>query len=190
MTGPRSDAVRSRTKILAAARRYPLEELRLNDLARTAGVGVATVYRHFPTVPSLVEALTIDALELLVNQARTSSADPDPASAFARFVRALASMQINHSGLQSVLLSNSLSADAHRMRDELFSLAQTVLINAIEVGAVRPGLTIDQVERLICGVEHAVRLGEGDDRDLLLDVMLHGLTVPDVAPITVQDRMA
>ncbi|WP_030155402.1 TetR/AcrR family transcriptional regulator [Glycomyces sp. NRRL B-16210] len=174
----RSDAARSRARILDAARRQPITELRLNDLAREAGVGVATVYRHFPTVTALVEALTIEALEQLVDEARTAAADPDPALAFTRLVRSTATRQLEHQGLQTVLLSDEVSSAARGLRDELFDLAQTVLTNAITAGAVRPDLSLDQVQRLVCGVEHAVRLGDGSDRDLLLDVVVSGLSLP------------
>ncbi|MER6941898.1 helix-turn-helix domain-containing protein, partial [Nocardioides sp. NPDC000441] len=60
MSPLRSDAARSRAKILDTARARPVTDLRLNELARAAGVGVATVYRHFPTVDALVEALNLD----------------------------------------------------------------------------------------------------------------------------------
>ncbi len=174
----RSDAARSRVKILDAARQQPITDLRLNELARRAGVGVATVYRHFPTVTALVEALTIAALEELVAEARTAAADPDPSRAFSQLVRSVATMQLEHEGLQSVLLSDEVSSTAHDLRTELFDLARTVHTNATAAGVVRPGISFDQVQRLVCGVEHAVRLGDGSDRDALLDVMVSGLTPP------------
>jgi len=173
----RADAARSRAKILDAAHRRPITELRLNDLARAAGVGVATVYRHFPTVTALVEALTIDALEQLVVEARAAAAEPDPARAFAQLVRTTATRQLEHQGLQAVLLSDEISSTARHLRTELFDLAQATLANAIAAGAVRPDLSLDQVQRLVCGVEHAVRLGDGGDRDQLLDVVVSGLTL-------------
>lgn len=172
----RSDAARSRARILDAAREQPVTELRLNDLARAAGVGVATVYRHFPTVPALIEALTIEALEQLVEQARSAAAEPDPAEAFSLLVRSTATQQLEHQGLQTVLLSDDVSTEARGLREELFGLAETTLANAITAGAVRPSISIDQVQHLVCGVEHAVRLGDGHDRELLLDVMLSGLS--------------
>lgn len=178
MTTLRSDAARSRARILEAARRTPVTELRMNDLARAAGVGVATVYRHFPTVTALVEALNITALEQLVDEARTAVADPDPARAFTRLVRRTATRQLRHPGLQTVLLSDEISPEARGLRDELFDLAQSALETAVAAGAVRPDVTLDQVRRLVCGVEHAVRLGNGDDRDLLLDVVVAGLSSP------------
>lgn len=99
-------------RILKAARRQPITELRLNNLARTAGVGVTTVYRHFPTVTALVEALTLPALEHLVDEVRSAAADPDPTRAFTQFVRRTAALQLEHQGLQAVLLPDDVSSDA------------------------------------------------------------------------------
>ncbi|WP_406031380.1 TetR/AcrR family transcriptional regulator [Nocardioides sp. NBC_00163] len=171
----RSDAARSRAKILDTARARPVTELRLNELARAAGVGVATVYRHFPTVDALVEALNLDALEQLVARARTAAEIPDPGEAFTTFVRSAARFQVEHEGLQAILLSEEVSPAARALRDELFGLAETTLEEAIRNGSVRPDITTSHLQRLVCGVEHAVRLGDGTDRDLLLDVMLSGL---------------
>lgn len=173
----RSDAARSRELILEAARQQPITDLRLNNLARAAGVGVATVYRHFPTVTALVEALTLAALEQLVDEARTAAVNPDPARAFTEFVRRAATLQLEHQGLQTVLLSDDVSSDARELRGELLDLAQSTLANAIAAGVVRPTISIDQVQRLVCGVEHAVRLGDGSDQDLLLDIVVSGLTL-------------
>ncbi|MBB1024016.1 MULTISPECIES: TetR/AcrR family transcriptional regulator [unclassified Dietzia] len=172
----RSDAARSRAKILEAARRQPISELRLNDLARQADVGVATVYRHFPTVTALVEALTLEALDQLVDKARAAAEEPDPSRAFTQLVRETATRQLQHEGLQLMLLSDETSTAVRGLRDELFGLAQTTLTNAIAAGAVRPDISLDQVQRLVCGVEHAVRLGDGSDRDQLLEVVLAGLS--------------
>lgn len=176
MSPLRSDAARSRAKILDTARERPVTELRLNELARAAGVGVATVYRHFPTVDALVEALNIDALEQLVVQARAAAEIPDPGEAFTTFVRSAALSQVEHEGLQSILLSEEVSPEAAELRGELFRLAETALATAVRNGVVRPGITTSHLQRLVCGVEHAVRLGDGSDRDLLLDVMLSGLS--------------
>jgi AcrR family transcriptional regulator len=175
MPALRADAARSRARILDAARDLPITELRLNDVARRADVGVATVYRHFPTVPTLVEALSLEALEQLVELARATASDSDPAAAFSRLVRHGATQQLEHEGLQAVLMADEVSPEAQGLREELVRHAESTLAAAIAVGAVRPGFSIDQVQRLVCGVEFAVRLGDGRDRDLLLDVVLSGL---------------
>ncbi|OCG73612.1 TetR/AcrR family transcriptional regulator [Microbacterium sediminis] len=175
MSSLRSDAARSRQQILRAARGRAIDDLRFNELAREAGVGVGTVYRHFPNMPALVEALNHDALELLVERARAALDATDPAAALDAFVREAVQLQVERDGLQSVLLSPDASPDARALRDELMPLVQRILDRAAEAGALRTGISVDQLQRLVCGVEHAVRLGGGRDRDLFLGVVLAGL---------------
>ena len=175
MASLRSDAARSRATILETARAVPVADLRLNDLARDAGLGVGTVYRHFPTVASLVEALNTDALEQLIELARAASDIDDPGEAVATLVRDSVAVQLQHDGLQATLVATDVSPAVNTLRDELLTAAKAVLDRAVRSGAVNGTITIGHVQRLVCGVEHAVRLGDGADRELLLDVMLAGL---------------
>src|SRR5919112_521068 len=62
----RADARRNREKVLAAARSVFSEhgrDAQIEDVARRGGVGVGTVYRHFPTKEALIEALMVDSFE-------------------------------------------------------------------------------------------------------------------------------
>ncbi|BDZ38341.1 TetR/AcrR family transcriptional regulator [Microbacterium suwonense] len=171
----RADAARSRERILAAARGIASDELRLNDLAREAGLGVGTVYRHFPTVTALLEELHADTLNELVGIARRTAQSASPGSAFVDLVRAGAELQLSCDGLQTVLIADDVSAHTRALRDEFLRFAQSSLQAAIDEGLVRPEMTISAVQRLVCGVEHAVRLGSGADRSLLMDVLVAGL---------------
>ena len=175
MTRLRSDAARSRATILETARAVPVAELRLNDLAREAGLGVGTVYRHFPTVASLVEALSTDAMEQLIELARAASDIDDPGEAVATLVRDSVAVQLQNDGLQATLVATDVSPAVSALRDELLTTANAVLDRAVRSGAVSDKISIGHMQRLVCGVEHAVRLGNGADRELLLDVMLAGL---------------
>jgi AcrR family transcriptional regulator len=101
----RASPQRSRERILRAARGQDRSILRLNEVARQAGLGVGTVYRHFPTVHALVEALTLDTLHRLRAVAAEALAKPDAGTALARFLRAALDLQLEEGGLQAVLLS-------------------------------------------------------------------------------------
>lgn len=171
----RSDAARSRARILQAARTIAPDDLRLNDLARATGLGVGTVYRHFPTVAALLEALNVDALEQLVELARAAVQAPSPGEAFLGLVRDGAALQLERDGLQAVLTAPDASDQVVRLREELTRLVGVALAAAVAEGRVRPDVTVEHLQRLVCGVEHAVRLGAGRDRDLLLDIVLDGL---------------
>ncbi|WEO78286.1 TetR/AcrR family transcriptional regulator [Cryobacterium sp. SO2] len=176
MTTLRSDAARSRARILEVARTHDSHDLRLNDLAREAGVGVGTVYRHFPTVQALVEALTVNTIERMLEISQRAAAEPDPGTAFAFYLRSALTLQLEDGGLQSVLLSPADETDEVRAaKREIFGTFAAVLERAKRVGAVRPDLTLDQLSHLVCGIEYAVRLGSPADRSPLLEIILTGL---------------
>lgn len=179
MSALRSDAARSRTRILDAARTLDRGTLRLNDVAREAGVGVGTVYRHFPTVYALVEALSADTLDTMLATSRRAAADPDPGDGLALYLRSALTLQLEDGGLQAVLLSPADEAESVRTaKREIFESFTSVLESAQAAGIVRPELTVDHLAHLVCGIEHAVRLGSPDDLELLLQVMLDGLRPP------------
>lgn len=176
MPATRSDALRSRERILRAARGQDRSNLRLNEVAREAGLGVGTVYRHFPTVHALVEALALETLQRMRTAAVEALAEPDAATALARFLDAALELQLEEGGLQAVLLSPADEAeDVREAKREIFSAFQTVLARARAAGAVRPDLRAEHLQRLVCGIEHAIRLGGPRDRKLMLDVMLAGI---------------
>lgn len=176
MTTLRADAARSRERILEVARRADPRDLRLNEIAREAGVGVGTVYRHFATTHALLEELTRDALTRLGLVARAALDDPDPGHAFESMVREVVGLHLEAGGLQTVLLATEdVSPEIAALKAEVLGEASEVLARAQRAGAVRPELSPAQVERLACGIEHAVRLGPPEDRDLFVDALVAGL---------------
>jgi AcrR family transcriptional regulator len=87
----RADAVRNRARVLEAADRvFALEgaAVSIDDVAREAGVGVGTIYRHFPTKEDLLQAVVISRVESLVDQARALAAADDATAAFFDFLSA------------------------------------------------------------------------------------------------------
>lgn len=175
MSAMRADAARSRARILEAARGRASESIRLNDLARETGLGVGTVYRHFPTVTSLIEALNIDALDELATTARRVAQSPSPGAEFVDLVRGNAEAQLAREGLKELLIAEDISPEARSLREEYRHFASVALDAAIRERRVRPELTIEHIQQLTCGVEYAARLGDRADHPLLLDVMINGL---------------
>ena len=177
MTPIRSDAARSRERILEVARAHDRAlEFRLNDIAREAGVGVGTVYRHFPTVHALVEAITVDTVERMVDISRRALAEQDAATAFEFYLRSALNLQLEDGGLQAVLLSpDDETEEVRAAKREIFAAFSTVLAHAQSAGAVRQDVTLDRLSHLVCGIEYAVRLGEPDDRGPLVEIVLAGL---------------
>jgi len=181
----RADAHRNRARIIAAARAHLAAgdaTLALNDLAREVGVGVGTVYRHFPTRRALQEALAVDPLGQLLETIRAAAELDDPGEAFDALIRSGLTLQLAEVGLAEVLMSvDDATSDVRDRKAEIWSSAQGLLERAQAAGVVRPGVTLDDVERLVCGVEYAVRLVPGERSSAAqsyVDVLLAGLRTP------------
>ncbi|WP_371678119.1 TetR/AcrR family transcriptional regulator [Streptomyces sp. NBC_01276] len=125
---PRADAVRNRERILAAAREMLVEtgaEAPLDEIARRAGVGNATLYRHFPDRAALVHHVVLYVMDRVTAQAEDSLAEePDAFAALCRFTHAAADERIG-------ALCPMLSADFDRDHPELLA-ARDALETAVE----------------------------------------------------------
>ncbi len=102
----RADARRNYERLVATATAAFAErgaEASLDDIARRAGVGSGTLYRHFPTRQALLEAVYRDQVEELCSQARELLASPSPGDAFATWLRAMASYMTTKRGLSSLM---------------------------------------------------------------------------------------
>ncbi|WP_016698953.1 TetR/AcrR family transcriptional regulator [Actinoalloteichus spitiensis] len=180
--GPlRADAARNRDRILDAARELVREGdggLPLNVVARRAGVGVGTVYRHFPTSGALLESLVAGSLDALVESARAAVSMADPAAALVAFLEGVLRGQLADEGLRLVLTRPAFACveTGERVRELLAALA-ALLERATRAGVVRPEITPDDVRRLLIGTHEAVRAGtEVDDRaGLYLGILVAGL---------------
>ncbi|MDT0157611.1 TetR/AcrR family transcriptional regulator [Microbacterium sp. ARD32] len=179
----RADAMRSRARILEAARGCDPTALRLNDVARRAGVGVGTVYRHFPTTHALVEALSAGGLDRYRELAREAAEESDPMRALELLVRRGVALQLEDGGLHVVLLAASDSdPETASLKHEFAMLTERILDAARSAGLVRADLTADRLIHLVCGIEYAVRT-DGGDPAFFVDVLLDGLRTGDGTPV-------
>jgi len=111
----RADAARNRAVIVAVAREVFAEqglEAPLEAIAARAGVGIATLYRRFPTREKLVAAALVDQVSAYAAAAEQALTEADPWLGFAGFVQRICELQADDRGL-SDLLSMTLSADEH-----------------------------------------------------------------------------
>jgi AcrR family transcriptional regulator len=183
-TALRADAARNRALVLRVAREQLAagdDSLQLNTIARLAGVGVGTVYRHFPNRHALLEALSAERFQQLVTEAQNAAADEDALTGLHRLLRFALGRALDDAGFAAVLESaGDAGAQTSAMKTELDRAIEELLDRAREAGAVRHDLEADDIRRLLCGVQHAVRSGDGDPRyaELYLDVLLEGLRPP------------
>jgi AcrR family transcriptional regulator len=178
----RADARRSRAKLLAAATAAFAEngaDAPLEDIARRAGVGIGTLYRHFPTRTDLQAAVFRTQVDAVCSTADELIGTVPPEQAFAGSVRAIASYLITKRGLAKALLdslgkdSELISVCSLRMRETLDHL----LGHAQGAGAVRTDITAQDVLRMVHGVVMATEQSPADT-DRLLGILLDGLRAP------------
>lgn len=177
----RADAARNRARVLQVAREQLAagdDSLQLNAIARLAGVGVATVYRHFPNSHALWEALSAERFRQLVEEARESAAEEDVRVGLRRLVRFTFQQALDDNGFASVLESpRDNEARTRELKAELDLAIAQLLERAREAGAIRRDVEPDDVRRLLCGTVHAVRCGESSPAltEIYLTVLLDGL---------------
>jgi AcrR family transcriptional regulator len=174
----RADARRNYEKVLAAAREAFAEggeSTALEEIARRAGVGIGTLYRHFPTRQALVEALYLDEVEEVCRSAaELDEADPWEAlnSWFDRFVGYIATKRaLTHE------LLNYLGHDAPLFQDcraQLFAAGEPLLERAQEAGVVRGDVNIAQVIQMVIGIAKTPA-GEPGEIEHLVRIALDGL---------------
>ena len=183
VTVTRRDAARTWQHIVDTGRAFLTDDrpLRLNEVAREASIGVATVYRHFPTPEALLETLAHPGLEALITRAETALRDDDEWSGFAAFLTAGIDAQLADPALQPVV-----AAAGHELPEtttlvsRLYTLTADLLARAQAAGRLRPALTPADVIRLMCGVVFAATVhASPDERPTLtrryLEVMLEGI---------------
>lgn len=152
----RADARRNYEKVLTAARGAFAEggeSTSLEEIARRAGVGIGTLYRHFPTRQALLEALYVDEVdEVCRSAAELDGSDPWEAlnTWFERFIAYLATKR----ALAHELL-NYMEMDAplfQACRASLFAAGEPLLARAQEAGAARPDVTFAEVMQMVMGI--------------------------------------
>lgn len=154
----RKDAARNWERIVAVARDLVDEgaPVQLNDVARRAGLGVGTVYRHFPTAEALLETVAAPCLEALAAHGEQALADEDPGRALAAFLTRTIEAQVTDASLPAV---TAAPTDALPRTTELKLTLRTVGAQLLEraraAGAARTDLTPDDLVPLMCGVAYA-----------------------------------
>jgi AcrR family transcriptional regulator len=163
---PRADAVRNRALIVDAARAAFAArgaEASMEEIARAAGVGIGTLYRHFPTRELLVEAVFRDDVERLQAQADALLASDAPGDALATWLHAQLVQAATCRGLaaEAMLAMLGASDDAPSPCEAMRASGAALLARAQAVGDVRTGIEIDDVVRMV----QAIRLAADDSAD-------------------------
>jgi AcrR family transcriptional regulator len=174
----RADAQRNREKVLAAAREAFTENgasTSLEAIARRAGVGIGTLYRHFPTRQALLEAVYVEEVEQLATAAgELSSLEPWPALE-AWLVRLGAYLVTKHALASELLNYVDSHADVFAAcRMELFDAGQPLLDRAKAAAEVRPDAELKDVVQMVGGIAK-IQNSDPDAIARILAMALDGL---------------
>jgi AcrR family transcriptional regulator len=152
----RADARRNYDKILAAAREAFAqggESTALEEIARRAGVGIGTLYRHFPTRQALLEALYFNEVEDVCRSAAQLQ-DAEPWEALNGWLAGLVEYIATKRALADEMLKY-LDRDAavfRTSRETLWAGGEPLLTRAQQAGAVRPDVAIGDVIQLVMSI--------------------------------------
>jgi AcrR family transcriptional regulator len=179
----RADAQRNYQRLLTAAgetfAEQSADDASLEEIARRAGVGIGTLYRHFPNRQALLEAVYSDQVNLLRSRALELSQAADPGAALAEWLRAVVGFGRTKRSLTTALLatldkdSELLSACSQVLRES----AATLLGRAQQAEIVRGDADPKDLLRLVHGISMAVEREPADSgqADRLLGLVLDGL---------------
>jgi AcrR family transcriptional regulator len=154
----RADARRNRERILESAREVFSEvgaEAQIDDVARRAGVGVGTVYRHFPTKEALLVELVRQKFVALGASAREAlERDGEPFEVLAELMRANAATIEDDAALQQTLVGfdEEIWAHAAPAQQELLAMTEELISRAKRAGTIRADATGWDVAMLMCGL--------------------------------------
>jgi AcrR family transcriptional regulator len=181
---PRADALRNRERVLEAAKAVFSAggpEASLEAVARRAGVGIGTLYRHFPTREALFEAVYRREVQQLGELAEQLKSEPEPVEALRRWLRSNVEFVGTKKGMMAALAlvakpSSELTAFSF---DRLTQAVGALLARAVEAGEIRADVSPEDLLRALIGMcylndqpgwQHSVLR--------LLDVFVDGLRLP------------
>jgi AcrR family transcriptional regulator len=185
----RADARRNHDRILAAAGTAIAQhgaEASLEEIARHAGVGSATLHRHFPSRQALLEAVFRDKVETLCAKARDLTAAADPGHALVTWLRAVGAHAASNRGLAASLMRGARDGDptlgptCHTL---IVNAGDKLLERARQAHAARPDAAITDLLKLVSAISLATEQEPGGaaEADRLLALALDGVR-PQEAP--------
>ncbi len=178
----RADARRNRARILAAARELFARadpEVQMDEVASRAGVGVGTVYRHFPDKEALMGELVRERFALFNERLREAIADEDasPFDVLADALRANAASVAADAATRFAFMSGGEHVFAHadEEKDEFLSLAAVLVERAHASGELRTEFEAQDIPMVMCGVCATTGRQSGWDWERHLELILSGM---------------
>jgi AcrR family transcriptional regulator len=180
----RADARRNRLAVIAAAKRLFADQgldAQMPEVARTAKVGVGTVYRHFPTKDDLINALVAERFERLADKAREGLEVDDPWTGVSDFIRFSAQIQADDRALCEVMGSRPELMEVAAREAGLPELCDRLVKRAQRSGQLRPDLVWEDIPMIACGLGPITQASVGPATGRwprLVEIILDGLRAP------------
>jgi AcrR family transcriptional regulator len=171
----RADARRNRELVLDAARELLAAHgaaVSFDAIARAAGVGVGTVYRHFPDRQALFAAVVLDRIVTFTSDARDATSANDPGAEFVAYFERLAHQVALNQALCDAMEGGMLVPD--ELRADFLAALGALLARAQQAGAIRADLDVTDLLDLVIGFAAAARRGR---TDRILAIAVAGLQV-------------
>jgi AcrR family transcriptional regulator len=180
----RADARRNHDRLLGEARAAFAAhgtDASLEEVARRAGVGIGTLYRHFPTRYALMGAVFQDAVDELLERAQELAEATAPCEALVGWLRAIITHASEYRGLARALMAESDTDSASSAMAScsipMREAGAVLLARAQQSGAVRPDVPIRDLMQLTNAIALAAEQSPGDPElaDRLLSLAVRGL---------------
>ncbi|MFD8499781.1 TetR/AcrR family transcriptional regulator [Amycolatopsis sp. NPDC059657] len=150
----RADARRNRARVLEAAEEVFAAEglgVPLDEIARRAGVGAGTVYRHFPSKEALFQAVILERIEQFAQEAHDLLGSPDPGGAFFGYLQRVIDQCARNKALCDALAESTGLGFKTEADGELQGALGDLLARAQAAGAVRADIDVAGLRALIVG---------------------------------------
>jgi AcrR family transcriptional regulator len=177
----RADARRNRERILSSARELFARQgpqAQMDEIAAQAGLGIGTLYRHFPTKDALLTAMVRDRFQEVAEMATLAAETADPLQALTTIMVRSAELVQDDSGFQLAMMGpDKLEWDG--INEQMAAQADTitrVIARAVEAGVVRDDFSYNDYLMIMCGITATMYYKPGNaDWRRYLDLVLDGL---------------
>ncbi|HUL98284.1 MAG TPA: helix-turn-helix domain-containing protein [Mycobacterium sp.] len=179
----RADAARNRARVLEVAYdTFAAEGLSvpIDEIARRAGVGAGTVYRHFPTKEELFAAVLEDRIRRVVDEGHAVLVGTDTGQALFAFLRSMVlQFGATDRGLAQALAGFGIDIETAmpEMERDFLGILSELLRAAHEAGTVRRDIDVPDVKAILVGLQ-AMQAANPDAAERLIEVVLDGLRSP------------
>jgi AcrR family transcriptional regulator len=186
----RRDAARNRDRIIEAAREVFREQglqAPIEEVARRAGVGIATLYRRFPTRPDLITCAFAAKMQDYADATEDALAFDDPWQGFCWYVERLCEMQAGDHGFTEVLtMTFPASAEFEEVRTHTFLRFRQLTKRAKKAGRLRRDFSTEDLPLILmanAGVVAASRAAAPEAWRRVVRLILQGLEAPARGPL-------